>query len=247
MNETIRVSRHGRYAQLLLSLTLLGVLYPLLDIARTSNFGGRLALTVWTVSFWLVLFSIVRACRREGRVYHIISLGFFSLAVLLGFLDLLLNPHGSVPTPSGRLISVLMSIVCLSFFVWTGRTILLDVLSGRRVTTDKIIGAACFYIMIALTFSHVYVLIESLSSDPAFFWFHPELGKSGTLELDDSVYYSFVSLTTLGYGDFVPKNSWARLFSGFEAVLGQLYLTILVARLVGLHLAHAVRLRGEAD
>jgi hypothetical protein len=53
------------------------------------------------------------------------------------------------------------------------------------------------------------------------------------------LYYSFVTLTTLGYGDITPASSPARSLSTLEAVTGQLYIAILVARLVGLHIVHA--------
>jgi hypothetical protein len=53
-----------------------------------------------------------------------------------------------------------------------------------------------------------------------------------------AVYYSFVTLTTLGYGDVIPQSSPARLLAALEALTGQIYLAVLVARLVGLHVAH---------
>ena len=53
------------------------------------------------------------------------------------------------------------------------------------------------------------------------------------------LYYSFVTLTTLGYGDISPASSMARMLAAIEAVVGQVYLTVLVARLVGLHIAQA--------
>ena len=53
------------------------------------------------------------------------------------------------------------------------------------------------------------------------------------------VYYSYVTLTTLGYGDVTPLTPTARSFSFVEALMGQLYLAVLVARLVGLHIVHS--------
>ncbi len=59
------------------------------------------------------------------------------------------------------------------------------------------------------------------------------------------VYYSFVTLTTLGYGDIVPVNPSVRALATLEAITGQLYLTVLVARLVGLHITHSSQRRSE--
>ena len=60
------------------------------------------------------------------------------------------------------------------------------------------------------------------------------------------LYYSFITLTTLGYGDVVPVSAAARMFAAIEAVMGQLYLAVLVARLVGLHISHATMERSLA-
>jgi len=63
------------------------------------------------------------------------------------------------------------------------------------------------------------------------------LGYKHSSVLADLLYFSFVTLSTLGYGDLIPKGPAARLLSTSEALAGQLYLTILVARLVGLHIS----------
>jgi voltage-gated potassium channel Kch len=54
-------------------------------------------------------------------------------------------------------------------------------------------------------------------------------------------YFSFTTLTTVGYGDIIPHSAAARTLASLEAVTGQIYLTVLVARLVGLHIVHARR------
>ena len=53
------------------------------------------------------------------------------------------------------------------------------------------------------------------------------------------LYYSFVTLSTLGYGDITPVSAPTRVLSWFEAVTGELYLAVLIARLVGLHIVHS--------
>jgi hypothetical protein len=62
-----------------------------------------------------------------------------------------------------------------------------------------------------------------------------------TLDIINFVYYSFVTQTTLGYGDITPITAPARSLSLLEAVIGQLYVAVLIARLVGIHIAQSSR------
>jgi voltage-gated potassium channel Kch len=62
----------------------------------------------------------------------------------------------------------------------------------------------------------------------------------------DGIYFSFVTLATLGYGDFVPKTEVARGLVILEAIAGQLYLAVMVARLVSLYVSGAARKRNQS-
>jgi hypothetical protein len=71
--------------------------------------------------------------------------------------------------------------------------------------------------------------------------------RIGTGQPVGVLYFSFVTLTTLGYGDVVPTSPVTRTLASLEAITGQLYLTVLVARLVGLHIAESLGQRGGPD
>ena len=88
-----------------------------------------------------------------------------------------------------------------------------------------------------MTWALTYIVIDIL--DPTAF---EQLAVSAWAGGTDYVYFSFVTLTTLGYGDITPLTPVAQTLAWLEAVVGQLYLAILVARLVGLHIVHS---RGE--
>ena len=75
--------------------------------------------------------------------------------------------------------------------------------------------------------------LPELSAEPL------DLAAMEVRRLSVFMYYSLVTLTTLGYGDITPVTPLARNLAAFEAVMGQLYIAILVARLVGLHIVHA--------
>ncbi len=126
-------------------------------------------------------------------------------------------------------------IVLVAFF---SITILGYVLRSGRVTTNKIFAAVCVYLLIGYAWTFAYVLVEELQPASFIALSHaaPNDYVSRVLQMR---YFSFMTLTTVGYGDIVPHASWARTLAVLEAITGQIYLTVLVARLVGLHIVHA--------
>ena len=108
-----------------------------------------------------------------------------------------------------------------------------QVLFSGSVDGNKIIGAICIYIMMALSWAFGYLLIEEVYPGSFTGLNHTDWHDN----MQDMVYYSFVTLTTLGYGDISPVLPLARFFGYLEAVTGQFYIAILVASLIGIRLA----------
>ncbi len=110
---------------------------------------------------------------------------------------------------------------------------------ASRVTRDVLLAAITIYLLLGAIFVPVYGLIET------FTWFpdqvtHAFADSQNTYESlaipwQTFVYYSYATLTTLGYGDIVPATYWARSAATLEAVIGVLYTAIIMARLVGLY------------
>ena len=125
-----------------------------------------------------------------------------------------------------------MSAVLL-FWILTTVIALHEVLLGGPVDGNKLVGSVCIYLMLGLIWSVVYVFVH-VASEGSFTGVKSTALEDQFLEF---VYYSFVTLTTLGYGDLTPVNPLARALSYLEAVSGQLYLTILVAALVGIRIS----------
>jgi len=114
----------------------------------------------------------------------------------------------------------------------------------RTITVDTICASLCAYLLLGLCWAFIYVCIEHQRPDSfSISEVHTvETGKvnvSGA-HLGFAVYYSFVTLSTLGYGDVIPVTAMARVCAYSEAVLGQIYLAVLVARLVGLHISQTL-------
>ena len=114
--------------------------------------------------------------------------------------------------------------------------ILVDVLGPGRISWNKIMGAISVYLLIGFSFAFLYAVLDRFQPDA--FPVRFDIAETGPGDPETPfLYYSFVTLTTLGFGDILPSTGAARTLSWMEAVIGQLYLTILVARLVGLHIA----------
>jgi voltage-gated potassium channel Kch len=111
--------------------------------------------------------------------------------------------------------------------------VLSDILTDTEVDLNRIAGAFCAYLMLGFIWSVSYMILFSL--DQGSFRGLPNIGDD--LRLMDLQYFSFVTMTTLGYGDVVPVSEIARALAAAEAVIGQIYLAVLVAALVGTYVA----------
>ncbi len=125
-------------------------------------------------------------------------------------------------------------IARLVIFGYAGAAILRRVLGDRQVTLDTIAGGACGYLLIGMIWGVCYLLIEAFS--PGSFNIPPEwrLGPENDLQAA-CIYFSFSTLTTVAYGPIVPLRLAAGVVAVTEAVVGQLYLAVMISRLVGLH------------
>lgn len=101
------------------------------------------------------------------------------------------------------------------------------VLQHRRVTYETVLGALCAYVLIGLLFAFVYLAVNDLRDDA--FFAQPGLHSQG-----EFLYFSFVALTTLGFGDLTPSIGLPQALTVLEALFGNIFLVTLVARLVTL-------------
>lgn len=219
MRAQPRVILAGRYFFLLASLVVLGLLYPVLLEGR----GGRV---VWTVALWLVLCGGWRAIQPHPRI-RAAGVALVIAALCAGAWHLVTAEGATAPL-------IMFAATNFAFLGLTAMVLLVDVLGGDDdvVDVDKIFGVVCAYIVIGLAFAFLFLLVHALQ---------PSLGAVTPTPqepfLVDYLYFSFSTLTTVGYGDLAPVGAFSRLFASVEAVTGMLYVTIVVARLVGLHIA----------
>ncbi len=106
-----------------------------------------------------------------------------------------------------------------------------------RVTPNRIVGAVVVFLLFAIQFAFLFALTERLSPG-AFIMAQDQAASSWTGW--SFFYLSMITLTSLGLSDITPVHAFARSLVMLEALLGQLYMTVLLARLVSLEVAHRV-------
>ena len=113
-----------------------------------------------------------------------------------------------------------------------------DVVRSKRVTADTIFGAVAVYLLFGVAMALMFQFVNNVTPESVI----ASVGEAFTLnerhdQFAEFIYFSFVTLTSLGYGDLTPIGAPARSLAILEGVVGQLYLAILIARLVGIHIA----------
>jgi voltage-gated potassium channel len=129
----------------------------------------------------------------------------------------------------GRVSGILLFIMVIT-------NLLAFIFKSEDVTIEVIYAAMLVYLLMALMWSFAYGLLELINSASFNVTLSPDQGYQMRF-----IYYSFVTITTLGYGDITPATELASSFSILEAVVGQLYLVVVVARLVGMHVSSKSR------
>ena len=205
------------------------------SLSRVSPFLGddRQGVPFSRLFFSMLFFAGVYAVSRNRRVL----LGGILLGVI-AFVATWLSVYSQ-----GAAFVLADHATDLAFVVFVAAVILRSVVAQDEVTADSIYGGICVYLLVGLGWETVYSMLEYVNPGSFALGGVPlntiEGGDAASRSYPALIYYSFVTLTTLGYGDIVPTTPQARLLSTAEAVFGQLFVAIFIARLVGLQLAHA--------
>ena len=126
-----------------------------------------------------------------------------------------------------------LTSIWLFYAVWI---IVTSLFQRTDVTPNTILGAIVTYILMAVGFAMVFQIVE-LTEPGSFRGLPEDIINDRPLLSNLMLYFSFVCITTMGYGDIVPIGGIAQPLAVLEGVFGQLYLAIMIARLVGLHIA----------
>lgn len=213
---TSTIAKTGRYGFLLMSMCLMIGLKPFLNTSAED-------VLVSDIFFTGILISGIYALDRDPIAFRI-SCGLMAAVIVLKVL------HHAIGITHYHL-HLLEIIFIILFIMQVLMMTLKHIVIEQEVTSDIVMGGACAFVLLGFFWAYVYYLLEiilpnsikgssSLSSDPS-----------------DYIYFSFVTLTSTGYGDILAISPKARGLSILEAIIGQLYLAIMISRLVSLHIS----------
>ncbi len=220
--------------------------------------GEEHSLTVLLILLIVDIFIVVPAT-RVGLVLDLIGIFVFSFMLLAGLLTM--ARHRILQSVSGIFVFctiavrlarsvfgisgllpwdamlTMLSVICMVIVV------LWQVYREGPVTGHRVRGAVAAYLLIAVLFSYSYTLISYLN--PGSFQLPAWVSQAGPERAEAFLYFSVVSLTTVGFGDITAIHPVARSFVMLEAFIGQLYPAILIARLVTLEIETRKTRKGQ--
>ncbi len=203
---------------LLLALLIFLVLVPVANdlavasepIMRAMAFSCLVLIGIWSLRGSGRPFSVGMAFVIAGIVFNVLALELSSSVYLYA------------------------SFAALFGFLLTAITFTLkQVAVGTDISPNRLVGAVCVYLLLGVIWAVAYTILEMVSPG-SFGGFVPLQGRGWDNEW---LYFSFVTMTTLGYGDLLPLSATARALAYMQAVFGQLYVAILVAGLVSAYIS----------
>jgi hypothetical protein len=223
----LTIEIRNRYTALLIVIVAMMLVLPLIARDELAIFSMKVAVSV------ILVFGIYVG-RRMRR-------------------DLIVGAALAIPVLVGRWLPqyatdlrmfLAIDILTAAFLFYITIMILAQVLTSSRVTLDTIAGAMCSYCLVGLAWAFVYRVMYV--TNPHAFVFAPgsfhifENDTRSEPQLMNFAYYSFATLTTTGFGDVTPAVGVSRAISVLEAVAGQFFIAILIARLVSLEIIHSM-------
>ncbi|WP_455200536.1 potassium channel family protein [Kaarinaea lacus] len=222
------LTHEHRFALLFFSLILFFLGSPLITIIlgeEKSLWSDAIIAALYMVFMLTAIFTVSKA-----KISKIIGVAF---AIPVAIMSV-----GQIITETA-VTDIIFQVLAICYLCYAIVLIMKYIFDQQRVDANKIFAALCVYLLISLLWALLYSMIEVIQ--PGSFIYalaeaqDPLKLKFGYGDTASSLYYSLVTMTTLGYGDIAPTNAVARMFASTQAVIGQLYIAVLIARLVGLH------------
>lgn len=185
--------------------------------------GQSLVMTLTVITMSIGVWSI-----KSNRFAFKSGLGVLAATIIISGLGTFLDSSE---------LGYIHLLLMLIFFITTLKIAAEQVLFSGHVTANNIIGSICIFLLLGLIWTILYLIVTE-------FFPNAISGLTGETWQDnfpDLIYFSFVTLTTLGYGDLLPTSPIARFLVYIEAILGMFYMAIVVSSLVGAAMPHHKR------
>jgi hypothetical protein len=202
--------------ELLVALVLLFLFFPFVEEVK----GGDIIISILLS---LVLLSAVLAVADRKGVFFIALV--LAIPAIVGRWISHFRPD-LVPPP----VFLVAGLALIAFVV---ANLLRFVLRAPSVNTEVLCASISAYLMLGLLWTVAYWLVAQVT--PNAFAFNTNTGTKETMVGFNAFYFSFITLSTVGYGDIAPVSRIARWLAATEAMTGLLYVTVLIARLVSLY------------
>jgi hypothetical protein len=217
--------KRWKFSILLAILLTLLVVQP--HLAETAP--GVFTLAVLSLAFQIVTMIVV-SHRQQERIWAV----GFGVPAVIGVLVSLFVPITDRP------IIVIAGHCVAATFCWVSVVLILRYVFLNEVTGDHVVAALVAYLLIGVGMGQLYFVVNTC--DPHAFRPSPSVAaalKNPHTRSACLAYFSFVTLTTSGYGDIVPDAPLTRTLAWLEAVVGQFYLAVLVAGLIGIRVSRS--------
>ena len=208
---------------LLLLLSFIFILVPTVDRGKYS------ALLLKVIYSFILITGILSVAKQKK---HLIVVSIFAI---IGFIANWL----SQVSPTKPLL-ILHDFTTIFFNAVFALAILIKTFKEGEITYHRIVGSIVVYLMVGLIFTYIFHAVYLVNGPSSF----NNISGAG---LKEFAYFSFTSLTTMGYGDITPVHPLARSLANSEALIGQLYPAILIARLVSMEFDSSLKKRGNSN
>lgn len=211
----------SRFIYIILAIMLVILVTPFI---RHSGITGHLFTTLLAAMIPLTSFYALTADRKRALIILFIAAPF---VILDGLSMFFVNRYLMIAAISFGTILYFYIVVLL----------VINLLSYRVITADLIYCAIATYFLIGVMWAGIYIILEGIS--PGSF--------SGISDTADLLYFSFVTLTTLGFGDITPQSILGKRLAVFEAAMGGIYLAVIIAMLVGRYMSMQAEQDSESE